>query len=89
MIGPIFALLLGGAQGVPPAQEGWNAATMRLAPGRILPAEAVEAWPGLVAGSLAKEAEAAARPGQPDPDAELMPLRLERAVIRPLDRPKE
>jgi hypothetical protein len=79
----MFALLLGGAQGVPPVVEAWNAATVRLMPAKVLSSDQPE---GLgLAGVPEALPEAATRSGaaKADPDADLMPLRLERAVVAP------
>jgi hypothetical protein len=82
MIGTMFALLLGGAQGVP-VVEAWNAATVRLMPAKVLSPDQTEGLrlagvPEVLPGEPARGGAAKA-----DPDADLMPLRLERAVVTP------
>jgi hypothetical protein len=79
----MFALLLGGAQGVPPVVEAWNAATVRLMPAKVLTGDKPEGLKlASVAESLPEEPAQSAAP-KGDPDADLMPLRLERAVVAP------
>jgi len=69
MIGPILALLLGGAQNSAPDREAWTPANIHLTPAVVL--------------TVAPEPETAALPAAPERPEPLFPPRLEKAVVRP------
>lgn len=83
MIGPLFALILGGAQGVPPVLESWGPAVTQLLPAKVLPADPAEtAGRGPLPASSTDE-DAGGEAQHAEAASDLMPFRLERAVVYP------